>query len=198
MIPTYATEAQALLYYPSAQGQPAIVVTSVLRDAHDVVESVARAPHQTSTLLEALTPASTRLRVTRSQSLPPKGYVQVGDERIAYASKTEKSEETYLDGITRGALNTQAQAHPVDSPLFGATEDYADRRRRAELRAFAYYMETQGFVRSESLSRVASTSYSSNANLRRILKSIMGRRTSSSAPIVGQPGQEPRSRRRRY
>lgn len=186
MIPTFATEDQALEYYPSASGSPDIVLQSVLRDAYDLTQKVHRAPRASSRLVEALTPTSSdRLHVTRSQTLPAKGFVQIGDERIGYESKSEPEGATFLLGITRGAYNTEALSHPVDSRLSGGTEEYADSHKRAELRAFAYYMETQGFVHTEKLDKVGSTRYTSHTNLRNQLKSIMGKRGGgNSVPLI--------------
>lgn len=184
MIP-FASETAAKEYYPSASSQPARVVTSVLKDASDIVGSVAPMPESRTRIVEALTAASTQVYVEKLQALLPEGFVQIGDERITYTGRTHTEGAGYLTGLTRGTFNTAAQAHPIHRPLQSAPLDYADRRERAELRAFAYYIETSGFVHTERVQGVGSTRYTSNLNLKNLIKAIMGRTFSRRAvPIV--------------
>ena len=55
---------------------------------------------------------------TSTTSMPASGTLQIGSELITYSAMTLEFGEIVLSGITRGAHNTTAAAHPAGSKVF--------------------------------------------------------------------------------
>lgn len=179
--PPYATQDEALEYYPGAEDEPEIRLISILEDASDYVNALAPIRTEPDTLSDALTDEADQVPVTDLSLYPPKGVVQIDDERITYTSKSDEEGGGLLLGAERGTYATFAEEHDEGAAIFMTTQAYAKKRVRCELRLFEYLFETGGIVASESLSKVASTRYAPEWHIRRIVRRIMG--PTKSAPV---------------
>jgi hypothetical protein len=63
-------------------------------------------------------PGDVMLNTSTAPPMPAGGTLQIGSELITYSGKALEFGEIVLTGITRGAHNTTAAAHPVGSKVF--------------------------------------------------------------------------------
>eukprot|EP01051_Picozoa_sp_SAG22_P011797 SAG22_NODE_1167_length_5279_cov_6.428764_2_plen_871_part_00 len=63
-------------------------------------------------------PGDVMLNTSTAAAMPATGTLQIGSELITYSGRTLEFGEIVLSGITRGAHNTTAAAHPIGSKVF--------------------------------------------------------------------------------
>ena len=180
----YATIDQAVEYYPAAAGGPDLRVEDVLKDCSNQIDRLSPEDEPAYALLSPITASATTIPVAELSDYHPRGLLVIDDERITYSGRSGEAGAGNLTGCKRGTYNSTAAAHAAEAAVILMPLDYADKRRRCELRLFEYLFETGGTIMKDQLHAVSTTDYRSTRTVTRMIKQIMGRAKRKNVRLV--------------